>query len=50
MQVGVLGNLVPDTAQEARALIPSLNDERNLTDDELDNVLNQLASFKTMQT
>jgi hypothetical protein len=47
--VGVLGNLVPDSAQEARALVPSLNDERNLTDEEIEAILFQLNSFKSMQ-
>lgn len=42
----MLGNLVPDSAQEARALVPSLNDERNLTDEA---ILFQLNSFKSMQ-
>ena len=48
-KVGVLGNLVPDSAQEARALVPSLNDERNLTDEEIEAILFQLNSFKSMQ-
>lgn len=48
-EVGVLGNLVPDSAQEARALVPSLNDERNLTDEEIEAILFQLNSFKSMQ-
>jgi|LakMenEpi03Aug12_release.lakeMendotaPanAssembly.Ray.scaffolds.fasta_scaffold5114512_1 hypothetical protein len=55
-EVCTLGNLAPSTAEEAKALAPSLelpidlelNPERKqqLTDDEIDAMLNDMATYR----
>uniref|UniRef100_A0A0M3I2D7 RPOL4c domain-containing protein n=1 Tax=Ascaris lumbricoides TaxID=6252 RepID=A0A0M3I2D7_ASCLU len=46
-EVAQVANLCPETAEEAKALIPSL--ENKMEDDELDEVLKDLHSKKTFQ-
>mmetsp|Transcript_26413 Transcript_26413/g.36485 ORF Transcript_26413/g.36485 Transcript_26413/m.36485 type:complete len:142 (-) Transcript_26413:35-460(-) len=48
-EVGVIGNLVPDSAAEAKALVPSLVDDRELSDESIDQMLRTLATFKSLQ-
>uniref|UniRef100_A0A0N4W5H5 RPOL4c domain-containing protein n=2 Tax=Strongyloidea TaxID=27829 RepID=A0A0N4W5H5_HAEPC len=46
-EVAQIVNLCPETAEEAKALIPSL--ENKLEDDDLDEILRDLHSKKTFQ-
>uniref|UniRef100_A0A914WIJ4 RNA polymerase Rpb4/RPC9 core domain-containing protein n=2 Tax=Plectus sambesii TaxID=2011161 RepID=A0A914WIJ4_9BILA len=46
-EVAQIGNLCPETAEEAKALIPSL--ENKLEDDELEEILKDVQSKKTFQ-
>ncbi|VDN82104.1 unnamed protein product [Brugia pahangi] len=46
-EVAQIANLCPETSEEAKALIPSL--ENKMEDDELDEVLKDLHSKKTFQ-
>jgi DNA-directed RNA polymerase subunit F len=48
-EVGVIGNLVPENAAEAKALCPTLEDHRELEDEDIDAMLATLATFKTLQ-
>jgi len=48
-EVGVIGNLVPENAAEAKALCPTLEDQRELEDEDIDAMLATLATFKTLQ-
>ncbi|CAJ0563163.1 unnamed protein product, partial [Mesorhabditis spiculigera] len=46
-EVAQLGNLCPDSAEEAKALIPSL--ENKVEDDDLEGVLKELQAKKSFQ-
>ncbi|CAJ0957783.1 unnamed protein product, partial [Mesorhabditis belari] len=46
-EVAQLGNLLPETAEEAKALVPSL--ENKMEDDELEEILKELQAKKTFQ-
>ncbi|KAF1592521.1 UNVERIFIED_CONTAM: DNA-directed RNA polymerase II subunit RPB4, partial [Eudyptes robustus] len=46
-EVAQLANLCPETAEEAKALIPSL--ENKMEDDELEDLLKSLTTKKTFQ-
>ena len=48
-EVGVIGNLVPEETAEAKSLVPSLNDGRDLSDETIENMLTTLSSYKTLQ-
>mmetsp|Transcript_2324 Transcript_2324/g.4703 ORF Transcript_2324/g.4703 Transcript_2324/m.4703 type:complete len:140 (-) Transcript_2324:159-578(-) len=48
-EVGVIGNLVPENAQEAKALVPTLEDQRELEDEDIDQMLGTLHTYKTLQ-
>eukprot|EP01119_Soliformovum_irregulare_P020479 TRINITY_DN6635_c0_g1_i1.p1 TRINITY_DN6635_c0_g1~~TRINITY_DN6635_c0_g1_i1.p1 ORF type:complete len:141 (+),score=24.42 TRINITY_DN6635_c0_g1_i1:2-424(+) len=45
-EVSALSNLCPETAEEAKALIPSLS--AKFTEEELDGILNDLRNYSTM--
>lgn len=46
LEIALLSNLCPNNAEEARSLIPSL--QRIENDDELNNVLDELARLKNL--
>ena len=54
-EVAALGNLLPETAEEARALIPSLSGEvpavrgEGFTDDQLEEILEQLNPHRKLE-
>ncbi|KAL9228278.1 hypothetical protein vseg_003874 [Gypsophila vaccaria] len=46
-ELAVLGNLCPETVEEAISMVPSLKDKgRNISDDSIDKMLNDLALVK----
>ncbi len=46
-EIAALGNLCPETAEEARSLIPSL--AKRFDDSELQTILNDLASLRRFE-
>ena len=42
-----LGNLCPRNSEEAKALIPSLKDNPNMTDEELDALLKDIEAYSS---
>ena len=44
-EVAQLGNLLPETPEEAKALIPSLN-EQKISTEQLSELLEQLSSYR----
>mmetsp|Transcript_38368 Transcript_38368/g.46288 ORF Transcript_38368/g.46288 Transcript_38368/m.46288 type:complete len:140 (+) Transcript_38368:202-621(+) len=48
-EVGAIGNLVPENAQEAKVLIPSLEEPGRLAEDEIEAMLRTLGTYKTLQ-
>jgi DNA-directed RNA polymerase subunit F len=46
-EIAALSNLCPETAEEAKSLIPSL--AKRFDDEELQSVLNDLASFRRFE-
>lgn len=49
-ELGVLGNLCPETVEEAIAMVPSLKDKgRDLDDEAIDKMLNDLALVKKFE-
>ncbi|GAA47564.1 hypothetical protein CRM22_009706 [Opisthorchis felineus] len=48
-ELAAIANLLPDTAEEAKALIPSLDSSR-FTDEELQQLLDEIQSKRSFQT
>ena len=47
-EVATLINLMPGTAEEARALVGTLDDDARMPDDELQAVLDTLQAYKSL--
>eukprot|EP00249_Psilotum_nudum_P006849 c20106_g1_i1 orf=701-1117(-) len=48
-EVCVIGNLCPETVEEAKALVPSLSTRGRLTDDKIEQMLSDLATIKRFE-
>lgn len=48
-EVGLVVNLSPQTAEEARTLVPTLQDTQRFSDEDLDQLLQELATYREFE-
>lgn len=46
VELGLVANLSVETADEARKLVPTLDDHERFTDEQLDSMLKELATYR----
>lgn len=48
-ELGLVANLSPSSAEEVRKLMPSLDDRERFSDEDLDQMLREIASYREFE-